>query len=572
MTPPRRNIEFKARDPEPKRSLAVCSSVDAVDYGVLHQTDTYFSVATGRLKLREEARSSSLIYYERPDQAAARESQYRILRVSEPDQLKAVLSAALGIRVIVEKTRRLFLLDNIRIHLDTVTELGTFIEVEAVADERSDLSTERRCARDLQTAFGVEDADIVKQGYADLLLTPSSYRRHAGGCKRTGRCRCPYVVVWRDRGRQRKQMFATFELAREHRGKMASGVGPRQPRSSATVGDHYAAWLPSYRGRTSRGFEESTRREYEISFRLHILPFPLARLRMRDVTAPDVRDWLGEVERAGASPTVIRKAKVALSAMLACAVEDGDLGSNPAAGVRYIPTEQTKRHHPAIKRRQLVAADVVSILNAAPEQWRVFFMLLAQTGLRIGEVLGLTWENVHTGEDAHIMVVEQIYDGRRKKLKTDTSMARVPLSSTMASWLAELRPHDAGAGAPVFASTTGTALNYANVYNRVLRPALVDAGLAVKVGENAKGDPVWDYQGIAFHAFRKACGSLLLHHGKTLKQVQGWLRHSRLSTTLDVYIQQVDDGLGGAEAWDDILPGWGNNGAAQQPETVASGA
>lgn len=174
MIPPRRNIEFKARDPEPRRSLAVCSSVAAVDHGVLHQTDTYFSVATGRLKLREEDRSSSLIYYERPDQAAARESQYRILRVSEPKEMKAVLSAALGIRVIVEKTRRLFLLDNIRIHLDTVTELGTFIEVEAVADERSDLSTERRCARDLQTAFGIEDADIVKQGYADLLLTPSS--------------------------------------------------------------------------------------------------------------------------------------------------------------------------------------------------------------------------------------------------------------------------------------------------------------------------------------------------------------------------------------------------------------
>jgi integrase len=59
--------------------------------------------------------------------------------------------------------------------------------------------------------------------------------------------------------------------------------------------------------------------------------------------------------------------------------------------------------------------------------------------------------------------------------------------------------------------------------------------------------------GVAFHAFRKVCGSLLFAHGKTLKQVQGWLRHSNLTTTMNVYIDQVDDGLGSADVWDDIL-------------------
>jgi integrase len=44
-----------------------------------------------------------------------------------------------------------------------------------------------------------------------------------------------------------------------------------------------------------------------------------------------------------------------------------------------------------------------------------------------------------------------------------------------------------------------------------------------------------------------------LAHGKSLKQVQGWLRHSQLTTTMNVYIHQVDDGLGDADAWDDIL-------------------
>ncbi len=235
--------------------------------------------------------------------------------------------------------------------------------------------------------------------------------------------------------------------------------------------------------------------------------------------------------------------------MLACAREDGDIASNPAAGVRYVPSEKAKQRHPKRRPRRLTAEDVLAILRAMPEQWRAFFTLLAQTGLRISELLGLTWEHVHLGDDPHIMVAEQVYQGRRKQLKTDASEARVPLSASMASWLAELRPANARPAAPVFPSQTGTPLTYSNVYNRVLRPALLAAGLALKVGETAKGKPIYDYQGIAFHAFRKACGSLLLAHGKTPKQVQGWLRHSQLTTTMNVYTHQVDDGLGSADVW-----------------------
>ena len=277
-------------------------------------------------------------------------------------------------------------------------------------------------------------------------------------------------------------------------------------------------------------------------------------MKVRDLSARDIREaLLHAMETRGATPATIRRTKVALSVMLACAVEDGDINSNPAAGVRYVPTEQGKRRHSSRQSRSLTASDVVSILEAMPEQWRAFFTMLAQTGVRIGELLGLTWEHVYLGDDPHIMVIEQVYKGERKQLKTDASNAPVPLSQTMAAWLTELRPENVAPGAPVFPSATGGPLGYANVYNRVLRPALIDAGLAVQVGENAKGEPIYDYQGIAFHAFRKACGSLLFAHGKTLKQVQGWLRHSQLTTTMNVYINQVDDGLGAADVWDEIL-------------------
>ncbi|MGH2741823.1 MAG: phage integrase central domain-containing protein, partial [Thermoleophilaceae bacterium] len=140
---------------------------------------------------------------------------------------------------------------------------------------------------------------------------------------------------WKQRGQSRKQLFPTFDLAREFKGKLDSGTS-RAPLSSTPVADYYETWIDSYTGRTSRGLEDTSREEYRRSFTLHVQPLAIARLRMREVRAPDVRDWLRELERRGVPPATIRKAKAALSVMFATAVEDGDLGSNPVSDVRYV--------------------------------------------------------------------------------------------------------------------------------------------------------------------------------------------------------------------------------------------
>ena len=94
---------------------------------------------------------------------------------------------------------------------------------------------------------------------------------------------------WKAQGRSHKQMFPKLDLARQFKGGLDSGKTTRRPLSSETVGDYYEGWLPSFRGRTSRGLDDSTRGEYEASFRLHVLPLKIARLRMRDLAAPDER-------------------------------------------------------------------------------------------------------------------------------------------------------------------------------------------------------------------------------------------------------------------------------------------
>jgi hypothetical protein len=213
---------------------------------------------------------------------------------------------------------------------------------------------------------------------------PGIYRRHANGCTRSGRCHCPYVVRFKDRdGASRKQIFPTLERAREFKGSIDSGAATRQQRSSETAGNYYPDWIANYRGRTKRELQESSRREFTTSFEHHILPLGIAKIRMRDLQAPDLKQWFKALEKRGASPNTIRKARAALATMLADALEDGAITVNPAAGVRYVPDEQALERHPKRRHKALTAADVLKVLAAMPGQWQAFFTLLAAVPARL---------------------------------------------------------------------------------------------------------------------------------------------------------------------------------------------
>ena len=171
MSAPRRNVELKATDPDPERSLQIALDLGAEDRGVLVQRDTYFRVPEGRLKLREESPGGAvLVQYARDDRAEARESRYRITPVEDPETLKTSLADALGTLAVVEKERRLLLWEGVRIHLDTVQGLGSFLELEGVAPEGSDLSGEHDRVAQLSEALGLDDSRIVADSYSDRVL------------------------------------------------------------------------------------------------------------------------------------------------------------------------------------------------------------------------------------------------------------------------------------------------------------------------------------------------------------------------------------------------------------------
>src|SRR3954454_7147309 len=168
---PRRNIELKASDPDPERSLAVVKGLGAHDRGILRQKDTYFRVGKGRLKLREEEPGgATLVQYDRVDADEARESRYRLVPVDDPKALRAALEASLGVLAVVEKERHLLLWQSVRIHLDQVKDLGNFVELEGVATADSDLADELDRVTRLTEALEIAPERILRNSYSDQVV------------------------------------------------------------------------------------------------------------------------------------------------------------------------------------------------------------------------------------------------------------------------------------------------------------------------------------------------------------------------------------------------------------------
>jgi len=165
------NFEFKARTKHLQKLEEKLLSLHPVFKGEDHQIDTYYNIETGRLKLREGNIENALIYYERQDTADAKQSDIILYQHQPNASLKSILNKVHGIRVVVDKNRRIYFIDNVKFHFDLVKELGTFIEVEAI-DNQQDIGIENlkeQCAFYFNF-FELNISDYVYCSYSDLLL------------------------------------------------------------------------------------------------------------------------------------------------------------------------------------------------------------------------------------------------------------------------------------------------------------------------------------------------------------------------------------------------------------------
>ena len=304
--------------------------------------------------------------------------------------------------------------------------------------------------------------------------------------------------------------------------------------SKVTIADFFDGWLAAH------PIRESTKREYRKSVERHVLPH-LGRMEIGRVEPSDVRALVARWQKAGVGVSAQRNALAPLAAMLASAQRDGEIRSNPAAGIRIpksVTTVTVNDHEKALQDDELAR-----LRSKLSNEQRFMVDFAVQSGLRIGEILELRWRDV-SGDVIHVR--RAVYEGTVGEPKTRYGRRKVRAGRTMSSALWRRRkasqwPKDDDL---VFPSATGGHLLPSNVH-RWLKPAARKAGVG------------WVHP----HSLRHTCGSRLIERGVDVVAVSRWLGHSNVSFTLSVYAHQLRelpdiDLLGG-----DMLAG-----AADQPQ------
>lgn len=263
----------------------------------------------------------------------------------------------------------------------------------------------------------------------------------------------------------------------------AQGIGTtRQRKGTWTAQQVYDAWVPV----ATQARSEGTMSLYDSVWRNHISPVFGSHNVMRLTHAATTR-FLAGLTSKGMSPALRTKVANVLRLMLRWAFDEGiTLGHDLSAGIKG-KTEDRKKHkgdflNPAQMKKLLAAVKTV-------DPW--YFphtLLMAHTGLRIGEAFGARWDHdiVLAGNKPYVEVRYTLSkDGVLKEPKTNAAKRRVGITKELAACLKQFRKdqkqknlsHPDGLA---MITETGEAANCDNYRHRVFSKAVTAAGIKTR--------------------------------------------------------------------------------------------
>jgi integrase len=297
--------------------------------------------------------------------------------------------------------------------------------------------------------------------------------------------------------------------------------------------DHWPNWIEHYSGRTGGGFRETTRAEYRRDLKKEAEPF-FGRMKLAEIEPRHIKEWLTGLAGRGLSASTIRGILAPLRAMLAEASEEGLIRSNPAAGVRVPSLAKT-----AEQKDKALTVDEVQRLRAVitKEEDLLLVDFLIVTGLRISEAIALNLGDVDLGR-CWVAVTKRFYKGFDAP-KTRYGRRDVPITPELGQRVWELRKARPNASDedPLFVSPKGRRLDYANAYNRIIKPAMRKAGIT------------WG----GAHRLRHTAATHLVRSGASANQAQLWLGHHDPGFTARTYVHLGTSDLPDPAIFDSLL-------------------
>lgn len=292
-----------------------------------------------------------------------------------------------------------------------------------------------------------------------------------------------------------------------------TNLGLRKAHSTMLFGDFAQTWeeavLPTYRA--------STRNFYRDILRRHLAP-KFAQYRLCDICTPDLQIFLNKKAERYA-PSVLHHIRATMSRVCASAKEWGYLENNPSAGIRL------PQRHCIQPKVTFQPEDLQIVLDHLEEPHRTLVLLIAVTGMRVSELLGLQWSDVDL-ERRLLHIRRTFYRGNFGLPKTHSSERVIPISDGLLYALQQHRQHlRISAMNLVFPNADGKPYEAANLLHRVLHPVLAKCGLP-RTG---------------WRVFRRSVATALSEMREPVRTTQQVLGHSSPHTTLVFYTQSVED-------------------------------
>jgi len=164
-------VELKAKVNELDAFRKKLKNFESKLVGTFHQTDTYFEVPEGRLKLRQfkESSDAELIFYDRENIAVPKQDDAFLLRIQDAEDFKTVLKRILKQTIIIKKEREIYMHQGTQIHLDTVQGLGKFIEFERQTSyEPETVKKDQQVLEELRKQLQISLNSLETLSYSDL--------------------------------------------------------------------------------------------------------------------------------------------------------------------------------------------------------------------------------------------------------------------------------------------------------------------------------------------------------------------------------------------------------------------
>jgi integrase len=356
-----------------------------------------------------------------------------------------------------------------------------------------------------------------------------------------------YEVAFQDGdGRQRWRTVAKLQEARQLRAELVSKVarGEVVAPANTTFAELAESW---YEARSAR-LRPRTVRYYRDALDLVLLP-RFGRYRLAAIDADAVAKLTRDLEHEGLhaidparTKRPLGRSSVSnylkpLQGVLALAVRRRLIPSSPfdvlTQDDRPVHGERRQVHEwtPEEVAALVAAAEKLADRKVSKYDYSPLIRLTAALGLRLGEVLGLRWEDFDKDADdtSGVLCVRRQWtqQGEYGPTKTAAGVRRIPLSLGLRELLVALRLRSRFSDDrdPVFASATGSPLGHRNVTRRGFEPARDLAGLPSSV---------------TFHDLRHAVASRLIGAGLDPVTVAGVLGHEDANVTLRVYAHLFD--------------------------------